>query len=309
MINVLFAAGNHRWKQFERPLRKALAREGMEARLSLDLDPQIADYVIYAPNRDFQDFRRCSRAKAVMSLWAGVEDIVTNRTLTQPLTRMVDRSLTEGMVEWVVGHVLRHHLGMDAHIVNPDHAWRFDPPPLARDRNLALLGLGELGSACARALTSLNFGVTGWSRRPKRLDGVVCRYGQDGLESVLACAEILILLLPLTSKTRNLLNSETMALLPEGAIVLNPGRGHLIDDEALLVALDSGRIAHATLDVFREEPLPKEHPFWAHPKVTVTPHQASETRPDSASQLIAENIRRCETGEPMLHIVDLRAGY
>ena len=309
MINVLFAAGKHRWKRFGTPLRMALSRAGLQAELSPDLDPHTADYVIYAPNRGFQDFRPCARAKAVLCLWAGVEDILANRTLTQPLTRMVDSGLTEGMVEWVVGHVLRHHLGMDAHIVNPDNAWHFDPPPLARDRRVAVLGLGELGSACARALAALNFPVTGWSRRPKRIDGVTCRHGQDGLESTLADAGILVLLLPLTPSTRNLLDAEAAALLPDGAFVLNPGRGQLIDDEALLAALDAGRIAHATLDVFREEPLPRNHPFWEHPKVTVTPHQASETRPGSASDVIAENIRRCEAGEPMLHLVDRAAGY
>ncbi len=309
MINVLFAAGRHRWKQYERPLRDALARAGIEAKLSPDLNPGAADYVIYAPNPEFRDFRRCTRAKTVMSLWAGVEDILANNTLTRPLTRMVDRGLTESMVEWVVGHVLRHHLGMDSHIVNPDHIWNFDPPPLARERQVAILGLGELGGACARALAALNFRVTGWSRRPKRIDRVTCLYGRDGLKRILAGADMLVLLLPLTPATRNLLDTRAMAQLTDGVILLNPGRGALIDDEALLAALDAGRIAHATLDVFREEPLPSGHPFWTHPRVTVTPHQASETRPGSASGVIAENIRRCEADEPLLHLVNRKAGY
>lgn len=105
------------------------------------------------------------------------------------------------------------------------------------------------------------------------------------------------------------MNAERLALMPEGAFVINPGRGPLIDDEALLSALDSGRIAHATLDVFRVEPLPKDHPFWAHPRVTVTPHIASDTRAESAAEVIAENIRRGEAGEPFLHVVDREAGY
>ncbi len=310
MINVLFAAGRHRWKQYERPLRRAFSCAGIRAELSPDLEPHIAEYVIYAPTKETPDFRCFTRAKAVLSLWAGVEDILENRTLTQPLTRMVDRGLTEGMVEWVVGHVLRHHLGMDADIANPDHVWRFDPPPpLARDRQVAVLGLGELGGACAHSLSALNFSVAGWSRRPKRIDGVTCLHGPAGLKSTLARAEILVLLLPLTSATRNLLDAGTLSLLPAGAIVLNPGRGQLIDDDALLSALDAGQIAHATLDVFREEPLPKSHPFWAHSRVTITPHIASETRPETAGDLIAENIRRCEAGEPMLHLVDRTAGY
>jgi glyoxylate/hydroxypyruvate reductase A len=134
-------------------------------------------------------------------------------------------------------------------------------------------------------------------------------HGDDGLDAVLTRAEIVVLLLPDTPATENVLNDRTLALLPEGAAVVNPGRGPLIDDDALLAALDAGQIGHATLDVFRTEPLPPDHPYWAHPKVTVTPHIASETRPASAARVIAENIRRGEAGEPFLHLVDRKAGY
>ena len=126
---------------------------------------------------------------------------------------------------------------------------------------------------------------------------------------MLSRAEILVLLLPLTAATENILSTETLALLPKGATLINPGRGALIDDAALLAALDSGQIGQATLDVFRTEPLPADHPYWHHPKVTVTPHIASATRPESAAEAIAENIRRSEAGETLLHLVDRSAGY
>jgi glyoxylate/hydroxypyruvate reductase A len=222
---------------------------------------------------------------------------------------MVDPALTEGMVEYVTGHVLRHHLGMDHHIHGLKGVWRVDVPPLARERTVGILGLGELGAACAEALAGLRFRVVGWSRRQKAVPGVLCRSGAEGLLDTLAEAEILVLLLPLTTATESLMDADRLGRLPEGAMIINPGRGALIDDAALITALDKGDIGHATLDVFRQEPLPPEHPFWSHPKVTVTPHIASETRPESASRVIAENIRRCEAGEPLLYLVDRRAGY
>jgi glyoxylate/hydroxypyruvate reductase len=256
-----------------------------------------------------QDFSPYVRAKAVLSLWAGVERIVGNPTLTMPLCRMVDPSLTQGMVEWVTGHALRHHLGMDAHIVNPDRQWHNVPPPLARERPVTILGLGELGSAAGLALTQLGFPVTGWSRNPKDIPGLRCLHGEEGLDQALTMAQILVLLLPRTPDTENLVNTARLSLLPRGAVILNPGRGALIDDKALLAALDSGQLAQATLDVFRTEPLPKDHPFWSHPKVTVTPHVAADTRPDSSARVIAENIRRGEAGLPFLHQVDRKRGY
>ena len=309
MIKIQFAADWPRWKEYKHVLSLELARAGLQAELSRTHPPDEVDYIVYAPNPDLTDFTPYIRTKAVLSLWAGVEDITPNATLTQPLTRMVDAGLREGMVEWVTGHVLRHHLGMDAHIVNSDHLWDPATPPLARHRTVGILGLGELGRACAQALSALNFNVIGWSRTARKVPGIACKAGDDGLMETLESAEILVLLLPLTNATENLLNTDRLAQLPQGAVILNPGRGALIDDAALLSALDGGHLAHATLDVFRTEPLPADDPFWHHPKITVTPHIASATRPDTASQVIAENIRRSEAGEPLLHLVDRKAGY
>ncbi|MBY0350966.1 glyoxylate/hydroxypyruvate reductase A [Tabrizicola sp.] len=301
---ILFAAPPL-WPEYRDALPAALAEAGIDATLVTEAPPEAVDYIVYAPVSPLQDFAPYRRAKAVLSLWAGVERIVDNPTLTQPLARMVDPGLTEGMVEWVVGHTLRHHLGMDRHIVNPGQVWDPTCPPLARERPVTILGMGALGSACAVALTALNFPVTGWSRseRPGLL------HGENGLRQALCNARILVTLLPKTRETENLLNAERLAWLPRGAVILNPGRGALIDDDALLAALDAGRIGHATLDVFRVEPLPQDHPFWTHPKVTVTPHIAADTRAVTASRVLAENIRRGEAGEPFLHLVDRARGY
>lgn len=309
MINVLFAAREERWDTYEQPLRRAFEAAGIKAHLAQDIAPGEVDYIVYAPNSDLQDFTPYTRAKAVLNLWAGVEQITGNETLKLPLARMVDPGLTKGMVEWVTGHVMRYHLGMDAHIVNPDRRWETVAPPLAQERDVVILGLGALGTACAEVLLALGFRVTGWSRSPKDVAGVTCLHGAEGLTQALSRAQILVTLLPDTAATRNIIDAAAFAALPQGAYIINPGRGPLIDDDALLAALDTGHIAHATLDVFRIEPLPQEHPYWAHPRVTVTPHIAAETRANTASEVIVENIRRGEAGAPYLNLVDRDLGY
>ncbi|MEM8538368.1 MAG: glyoxylate/hydroxypyruvate reductase A [Pseudomonadota bacterium] len=308
-INVLFAARPEHWKIYKPLLHQALEQRNVTARVTTDCAPDQADYLVYSPTGGLTDFTPYTNTKVVLSLWAGVERIVINPTLTQPLTRMVDDGLERGMVEWVTGHVLRYHLGMDAHLQGQDGEWRTAVPPLAPDRCVTILGLGALGQACGHALAQLGFDVSGWSRSVKDIPGLRCLSGEDGLALALSTAQILVLLLPLTDATENLINPATLGQLPNGAFLINPGRGPLIDDVALLAALDHGQLAHATLDVFRQEPLPPDHPFWAHPKVTVTPHIASETRPETASQVVAENIRRSEAGEPLLYLVDRALGY
>lgn len=309
MLKVLFSAKPAAWEEYEAPLNRAFAQAGLQVDLSRDHAASEVDYIVFAPNGPVTDFTPYVKTKAVMSLWAGVETVVGNQTLTQPLARMVDHGLTRGMVEWVVGHTMRHHLGMDTHILGQDGNWRTQYPPLAQARPVTILGLGALGEACGQALSLLGFPVTGWSRSAKRVDGIKCLHGEAGLTEALTDAQVVILLLPLTPETENTLNAARLALLAKGAFIINPGRGPLIDDDALLAALDNGQIGHATLDVFRIEPLPADHPYWAHPKVTVTPHIASTTRPETAARIIAQNIKRGEDGLPFLHLVDRNAGY
>jgi glyoxylate/hydroxypyruvate reductase len=308
-LNILYAANPDQWEVYFASLSSLLKQAGIAARIARDIAPEEVDYIVYAPGSELQDFTPYRRCKAVMSLWAGVERITGNKTLTQPLTRMVDSGLEEGMCEWVAGHVLRYHLGMDRHILGQNGEWRQQPPPLARNRRVGVLGLGALGQAVAQTLAGLKFDTAGWSRRGKDVAGISCYSGGDGLRAVLARSEILVLLLPDTAETSNLLNADSLALMPRGAMIVNPGRGPLIEDEALLAALDSGQISHATLDVFRVEPLPADHRYWAHPNVTVTPHIASDTRADTASQVVVENIRRCEAGDALMFLVDRKVGY
>ncbi|QUS36674.1 2-hydroxyacid dehydrogenase [Falsirhodobacter algicola] len=306
-LTVLFSARPALWDDYRTVLPAALSAEGIAARLVRMADPAEVDYIVYAPNDDLTDFAPFTRAKAVLSLFAGVERIVGNPTLTQPLCRMVDPALCEGMVEWVTAQVLRHHLWLDRNIGR--RAWVQEAPPLARDRRVTMLGLGELGLAAARMLRALNFRVTGWSRSPKTDAGFPTFHGEDGLKPALEGAEIVVTLLPDTPATRGILDARSLGWLAPGAAVINPGRGPLIEDAALLAALDAGQVGHATLDVFHTEPLPPEHPFWARADVTVSPHIAAVSRPATAATVIAANIRRAEAGETLLHRVDRARGY
>lgn len=308
MIRVGFSGKPELWNKWHPHLTAGFEDAGQNVDLT-DAPDTETEYVLYAPNGPVQDFSNFPKLKAVLSLWAGVEKVVANPTLTVPLARMIDPGLTQGMIEYVTGHVLRHHLGMDTHIHNTSGEWRFSTPPLAPERSVGILGLGELGQASARALTSLGFDVHGWSRSTKDIAGITCHSGDAGLQALLEVSEIVVLLLPHTPDTRNIVSASELARLPKGAVLINPGRGELIDDDALLDALETGQISHATLDVFRTEPLPEEHPYWAHTGVTITPHVAADTRPSTAAIQIARNIQRFEAGDPLIGLVDRSAGY
>ena len=308
-INALFAAPPALWPEFQPALDAAFARAGLDVRLSQSHDPADVDYLVFGPGGPVTDFTPFTRAKAVLNLWAGVEKIIGNPTLRIPLTRMVDPGLTKGMVEYVTAHVLRHHLGLDTDILGQTGTWLPRTGPLAMDRPVTILGLGVLGQACAQMLAQIGFTVTGWSLSPKSIPGIRCLSGERGLTNALTAAQIVVTLLPLTAQTDSILNDATLSLLAPGAVLINPGRGGLIDDAALLRALARGQIGHATLDVFRTEPLPSDHPFWTHPRITVTPHIAADTRPETSATVIAENIRRGQAGEPWLYLVDRTKGY
>lgn len=270
------------------------------------------EMLVLNPVHGAKDLSPWRGARVIQSIWAGVESFLGNPTLPEGpvLCRMAEPGLTEGMTDYICGHVLRHHLDIDRHIrQSAEGRWEQAVPPLSRNRKVGVLGLGALGADAAAMLARLRFDVAGWSRTPKAVEGVLCLHGEAGLQEILTRSEILVTILPSTTETRHILNRETLALLPAGAAIVNPGRGPLIDDEALLSALATGQVGHATLDVFTVEPLPEDHPYWRNPRVTVTPHIAAETRPEDAARVVVEQIGRMIRGEPMLNIVDRARGY
>ena len=257
------------------------------------------------------ELARYPNLRAILSLGAGIDGLIADPDLPDvPLARMVDPSLTRTMTEYVLLAVLRHHREFDRfERAQQARDWAYAFPPQVADRRVGILGLGELGSAAAQALVAHGFEVLGWSRSPKALHGVVSYAGRSELHNFLHRTDILVCLLPLTADTVGILDTATFAALPHGACVINVARGqHLVEDD-LVKALDSGHLAGATLDVFREEPLPLASPLWTHPKVLVTPHVASYSLPATAAEGVAANIRRVLAGEPLLHQVDRARGY
>lgn len=311
---VLYAGKPSQRHAYHTHLTRAAEAAGVEITLHMrpeDVDPAEVDYLVFAANGTVKDFAPYTRIKAILNLWAGVEAVLRlNPPADVPLVRMVEDGLTLGMIDYVVGHVMRHHIDIDRFIgAEPIAEWEVTFPPLARDRGVTVLGLGALGAACAERLALNGFDVTGWSRTQKDVPGVTCLSGPDGLDAAVSRAEILVLLLPHTPDTERLLDARLIGMLPRDACLVNAGRGPLIDHEALLAALDAGHVRHATMDVFDVEPLPADHRYWRHPRVTVTPHIASVTRPETASEALIRQIARGERGEPFEHVVDRERGY
>jgi glyoxylate/hydroxypyruvate reductase A len=244
--------------------------------------------------------------KLIGAVGAGYEHIVedTGRPAGVPVVRLVDDKLTQAMTEYVLLHVLRYHRHAPAlEEAQRARRWIKVPPSNTDERRIGILGLGALGQDAARRLVDLGFPVAAWSRAAKSLPHVEVFHGRAQLGAFAARTDILVCLLPLNDEMRGIIDAKLLAALPRGAFVINPARGGHVVDKDLIEALDSGHVAGATLDVFHTEPLPTDHPFWTHPKVTLTPHIASLTNPRSAVPQIVENIRRVRDGRPLLNRV------
>lgn len=275
-------------------------------------DPSEIEAAVCWTAHDLAELRRYPNLRLLVSMGAGVDHLLRppGPPPGVPVARLVDERLTQGMTEWVVLNVLRfHRQDLDYRAQQAARVWCELPAPDTARRRIGILGLGALGGDAARALLALGFPVMGWSRGPKSLPGVECFHGEQGLAAMLGRSDILVCLLPLTPETRGLLDAARLALLPEGAFLLNSARGGHMVAADVLAALDGGRLAGAALDVFEPEPLPAEHPFWAHPKVVLTPHAASITIPRSAAPQVVENIHRARAGLTPLNLVDPAAGY
>jgi glyoxylate/hydroxypyruvate reductase len=272
-----------------------------------------ADYaVVWAPPQQFFDEQTC--LKGIFNIGAGVDALMSLRLPAGvPVLRIEDAGMAVQMAEYVCYTVIQHFREFDSYAADiAQGRWSYRKPRRRNDFPVGVMGLGVLGQRVCSALAQFDFPVRGWSRSMKSLDGVQCFYGKDGFNDFLAASRILVCLLPLTPDTEGILRYETLSRLQPGAYLINVARGRHLIDEDLLALLESGRMAGATLDVFRAEPLPPAHPFWLHSKIRITPHTSARTLREESIAQIAQKIFALEGGEliaSLAGVVDLKKGY
>jgi glyoxylate/hydroxypyruvate reductase A len=255
---------------------------------------------------------RLPNLKAILVLGAGVDSVLSDPELPidVPVVRLVDAGLPGPMAEYALYAVLHFQRRMaDYFGQQRDAIWRPREEFLARQWPVGVMGLGVIGATVARRIRAQGFPVAGWSRSGKSIEGVEVFSATAGLDPFLARSRVLVNVLPLTPHTRGILNARTLSKMPPGSYVVNIGRGAHVIDADLIAALDSGQLAGAMLDVFEQEPLPANNPFWRHPKIIVTPHVAAPTLASESEAQVIENIARLERGEAPGGLVDRDRGY
>lgn len=298
---------------------RALAWEALFAKHAPDIpirfwpdigDPaQVRYFAAWQPPADL--YERFPNLQVVFATSAGVDQFDLDHVPESvSVVRMLDPGIAQGIIEYAGFAVLSLHRQMPAYLQQQrEGVWKTYPLLAASKRRVGVMGLGNLGQAALNALRPFGFTLSGWSRTLKALPGVQCYGGAEQLPAFLGCCDILLCLLPLTADTAGILNAQTFAALPAGASLINLGRGgHLVEAD-LLAALDAGHLEHAIVDVLEEEPPRSDHPFLRHPKIWLTPHIGAMTDPQSAFEVLLDNVRRQQRGERMTGLVEPGAGY
>lgn len=271
--------------------------------------PQADHAVVWAPPQQLLDEQ--PRLRGLFNIGAGVDALLRLRVPAHTrIVRLDDAGMSVQMAEYVCHTLIRHFREFDVYEAEARAGrWSYRKPKLRRDFPVGIMGLGVLGERVARAVAQFEFPVLGWSRSPKTIEGVQVFSGEAQFDAFLAATRVLVNLLPLTDATRGILNRDTLGRLRPEAYLISIARGaHLVEDD-LIPLIDSGRLAGATLDVFQVEPLPAGHPFWRHPKITVTPHGSARTLREESIAQIAGKIRAMEQGLPITGVVDPARGY
>lgn len=271
-----------------------------------------ADYaVVWNPPADLFSFT--SGLKAVFNMGAGVDALLRSAALPEsiPVVRLDDPEMAQKMAEYVLHAVTEFSRNLNQYrVLQQQKAWK----PGAKDTPydewpIGVMGLGRIGQRIASTLAFIGYPVHGWSRSPKNLQDIHCFDGADQLQAFLNKTRILVNVLPLTPVTHQILNQETLQKLPQGAYIINIGRGQHVDEPALLNLLNNDHLAGAVLDVFCTEPLPSSHPFWDHPKVWMTPHISGPTHAGRALRQIAQDIHAHQNGQRLQNLVNRAMGY
>ncbi|MFP6743549.1 MAG: glyoxylate/hydroxypyruvate reductase A [Alphaproteobacteria bacterium] len=299
-------------EEFDR-WRVAMAKllPGVDVRLWSEIDH--GDDVVMLVGNDLPDgaLTKMPNLKCFQYFGHGADSVLDHPDLPpdMPVSRLSDPTVARWMTEHALAYVLRHRRNLDAYDVDRKaRAWEWREVPDPGETHVGVLGLGIIGEYTAKAFVDLGFEVSTWARSEHQLHGVDCRHGPDSLLPLLSQSDYVVCALPGTAHTRLLLGAEAFAAMKPNAFLLNMGRGSLIDEDALVAALDAGQFAGAALDVFHTEPLPQGHPLWHHPKVVVTPHVAGGSGFGSLP-MVAENYRRALAGETLIHQADRALGY
>lgn len=294
-----------------RTLLKAAMPEADVAVWPEAVDPCRVRYaVVWSPPADF--FAPFTHLEAVFTLGAGVDKLLTRSDLPShtPIVRLLDAGMAPQMVEYVLYGVLRYQRQFDLYQQHQhQRQWQPQAPRLAADVRVGVLGLGQMGGAVAAALAGLGYRVSGWSRSTRQIQGVRCLDGDAGLLELVRSSDVLVNILPSTPQTRLLLNHQLLGQLPQGAALINAGRGDQLDISALLDLLESGHLRYAQLDVFSTEPLPADSPLWARSDVVITPHVAAATLMAPAVSQIVHNLDALKQGLIPEGLVDRQRGY
>lgn len=309
-MSILFASRGDDPQTWATALRAAGCTQPFTAELPSEPDPSIYYLLTWRPPAGL--YRNLPGLRAIFSLGAGVDHLFENDPPPGniPIIRLRDAGMAEQMSEYALWAVIGHHRHMHTYR-RQQRECRWAPLPArpAAQIQVLVLGLGVLGEAVAKAVRAQGYSVSGWSRHPKNIAGIGCLHEHAALEKALEQTDVLINLLPLTAETRGMINNALFARLKPGACFVNIARGAHVVEQDLLQALDSGALNHAVLDVFAEEPLPKQHPFWTHPSITVTPHIAAQTLTGPSARQIAENIALLEAGDLPDGLVRRERGY
>lgn len=265
--------------------------------------------IVWAPPQQFIDEQ--TGLQTLFNIGAGVDALLQLKLPPSlKVVRLDDAGMSVQMAEFVCHAVIRHFREFDGYDADTQLGkWSYRKPRSRADFAVGVMGLGVLGERVAKALQVFEFPVNGYSRSAKDLPGIRCFSGAQGLSDFLQATRVLVNLMPLTPETENILNQTTLSQLQKGGYVINVARGKHLVEEDLIHLIDSGHLAGATLDVFRTEPLPADHPFWQHPKITVTPHTSARTlREESIAQIVGK-IQALQRGEPINGVVDPQRGY